>query len=390
MPDAPLRVVHVITRMILGGAQESTLAICEGLGRLPGWDVALVTGPPIGPEGELLGEARRRGVRCFLVPQMRRDVNPVRDALAFAHLVSLFRRLRPTIVHTHSSKAGVLGRFAARAARVPIVVHTVRGLPFHAYQDPLQHAFFLGSELAAGRLNDHFTAVGQVMVDAAVAAGMGSPEDFTVIRSGIDVDAYRDAGRHREEARRRLGLAPEDFVIGKIGRLAPLKGHRYLLDAAPAIVRACPRAKFLLLGDGVLRRALEAQAAALGVRERIVFAGLVAPQEIPACIGGMDMLVHTSVHEGLARVLVQALLCEKPVVTFDLDGAPEVILDGVTGRLVPAGSVDELARAVIWTARNYPQAVEMAREGRRRFADEFRIETAVARTEALYRRLLGM
>jgi glycosyltransferase involved in cell wall biosynthesis len=388
MPDDAVRVVHVITRMILGGAQESTLAICDGLRRRPGWDVSLVTGPPIGPEGELLSEVQRRGLPCRLVPQLRRAVNPLRDALAFRALFRLFRRLRPAIVHTHSSKAGILGRFAARAAGVPIIVHTVRGLPFHPYQGRLANAAYVALERAAAGATTHFTAVAQAMVDGALAAGVGRPERFSVIRSGIDVDAYAGCASHRAEARRRFGFGPEDVVIGKVARLFDLKGHRFLIDAAPAILGRCPQARFLFLGDGILREELEARAAALGVRDRFTFAGLVPPGEVPACISGMDVLVHASLHEGLARVLVQALLCEKPMVTFALDGAPEVIIDGVTGRLVPAGSTGGLARAVIWTIQNYGQAVEMAREGRRRVADEFRIETAVERTEALYRRLL--
>ena len=322
MPDAPVRVVHVITRMILGGAQESTLALCDALRRRPGWDAVLVTGPAIGPEGSLLGEVRRRGVPCHVVNQLRRPVNPARDAIAFVQLVRLFRRLRPAIVHTHSAKAGILGRFAARAAGVPVIIHTVRGLPFHAYASPLENAAYKAVERAAARVTTHFTAVSHAMVAGAVAAGVGRPEDYTVIRTGIDVDAYADATRHRDDARRRFGFAPDDVVIGKIARLFDLKGHRYLLDAAPAIVARCPRAKFLFLGDGILRDALAAQASALGVRDRVVFAGLVRPEEIPACISGMDLVVHASLREGLARVLVQALLCEKPVVTFALDGAP--------------------------------------------------------------------
>jgi glycosyltransferase involved in cell wall biosynthesis len=389
MPDAAVRVVHVITRMILGGAQESTLAICDGLRRRPGWDVTLVTGPPIGPEGELLGEVGRRGLPCHLVPQLRRAVNPARDSLAFRHLFRLFRRLRPAIVHTHSSKAGILGRFAARAAGVRVIIHTVRGLPFHPYQGRLTNAAYIGLERAAAGVTTHYSAVAQAMVDGAVAAGIAAPERFTVIRSGIDVDAYADCAAHREATRRRFGFAQQDVVIGKVARLFDLKGHRFLIDAAPAILGRCPQAKFLFVGDGVLHEALEARARALGVSERFVFAGLVPPEQVPACISGMDVLVHASLHEGLARVLVQGLLCEKPVVTFALDGAPEVIIDGVTGRLATAGSVGGLARAVIRTLQDYPGAVDMAREGRRRFADEFRIETAVARMEALYRRLLG-
>jgi len=390
MPDAAVRVVHVITRMILGGAQESTLAICDGLRRRPGWDAVLVTGPPIGPEGELLSEVRRRGLPCHVLSQLRRSVSPVRDTVAFIQLFRLFRRLRPAIVHTHSSKAGILGRFAARAAGVPIIVHTVRGLPFHPYQGRLQNALYIALERAAASVTTHFTAVARAMVQGAVAAGVGAPERFTVIRSGIDVDAYADCAARRKEARRRFGFGPDDVVIGKVARLFDLKGHRFLIDAAPAILGRCPRAKFLFLGDGILREALQARANALGVRDRFVFAGLVPPHEVPACISGMDVLVHASLHEGLARVLVQGLLCAKPVVTFALDGAPEVIIDGVTGRLATAGSVGGLARAVIWSIENYPQAVEMAREGRRRFSNEFRIETAVAQTESLYRRLLRM
>lgn len=389
MPDAPVRVAHVITRMILGGAQESTLALCDGLRRRPGWDPVLVTGPPLGPEGELLSEVRRRGIPCFVVPQLRRDVSPARDVAALAHLTALLRGLRPRIVHTHSAKGGILGRFAAYLARVPTAVHTIRGLAFHPYAAPPERALYRFLERAASACTDHYTAVAHAMVAGALEAGIGRPEDFTVIRSGIDCDAYRDAARHRGAYRRRFGYGPDDIVIGKIGRLARLKGHRFLIDAMPRIIERCPRAKLLFLGDGVLRRTLAEQAAARGVAERINFGGLVPPQEIPACISAMDLLVHASLHEGLARVLVQALLCEKPVVTFALDGAPEVIIDGVTGRLVLPESVEDLAEAVVWTIENYPRAVEMAREGRRRFAEEFDVRTAVAQTEALYRRLLA-
>ncbi len=273
---------------------------------------------------------------------------------------------------------------------MPIIIHTVRGLPFHPYQGRLRNAVYVAAERAAGGVTTHYTAVARAMVDGAVSAGVGSPERFTVIRSGIDVDAYADCAAHREATRRRFGFGPDDVVIGKVARLFDLKGHRFLVDAAPAVLGRCPRARFLFLGDGILREALQARAESLGVLDRFVFAGLVPPQQVPACISAMDVLVHASLHEGLARVLVQGLLCGKPVVTFDLDGAPEVIVDGVTGRLVPPASVGALAQAVIWTVENYPQAVEMAQEGRRRVAGEFSIETAVAQTEALYRRLLRL
>ncbi len=389
MGTAPVRVAHVITRMILGGAQENTLHTCDILHRRPEWEVLLVTGPPIGPEGELLTEVRRRGIPCVVVPELRRAVRPCRDAAALLRLVQVLRRFRPAIVQTHSSKAGILGRFAANLLRVPAVIHTVEGLPFHPYAPAHVNAAFILAERAAARVTDRIVCVAQAMVEQARQAGIRPRGGFTVIYSGMDVDAYRDADRTRQSVRRRFGFGADDVVIGKIARLFELKGHEFVLRAAPKIVARCPQARFLFVGDGVLRDRLAAEAAELGIADRVVFAGLIPPQDIPAIIGAMDVLVHASLREGLARVLVQALLCERPVVTYDLDGAPEVILDGVTGRLVPPQSVDELAEAVVWTIRNPEDARRMAREGRRRFADQFRIETMVDRTEALYRELLA-
>lgn len=389
MGTAPVRVAHVITRMILGGAQENTLHTCDILHRRPGWEVLLVTGPPLGPEGELLTEARRRGIPCVVIPEMRRAINPCLDAAALFRLIHVLRRFRPAVVQTHSSKAGILGRFAARLLRVPITIHTVEGLPFHRYAPALVNAAFIAAERAAALVTDRIVCVAQAMVEQARQAGIRPRGGFTVIYSGMDVEAYRDADRARQSVRRRFGFGQDDVVIGKIARLFELKGHEFVLRAGPKVVARCPRARFLFVGDGVLRERLAAQAAELGIGGRVVFAGLVPPQDIPAMVGAMDVVVHASLREGLARVLVQALLCERPVVTYDLDGAPEVILDGVTGRLVPPESVDELADAIAWAVENPRDARRMAQEGRRRFTDQFRIKTMVDRTEALYRELLA-
>ena len=390
MATLPVRVAHIITRMIVGGAQENTLHTCDMLRKRPGWEVLLVTGPPLGPEGELLSEVQRRGIPHVIVPQMRRDVNPWLDTAALWRLFRILRRWRPAIVQTHSSKAGILGRLAARAAGVPIIIHTVEGLPFHRYAPPWANRLFILAERVAAPVTDRTVCVAQAMVDQALAAGVRPRGGYCVIRSGMDVDAYLRADRHREAERRALGFAPEDVVIGKVARLFPLKGHEFVLRAAPRVLARCPRARFLFVGDGVLRPELEALAAQLGIADRIVFAGLVPPERIPAIVAAMDVVVHTSLREGLARVLVQALLCEKPVVTYALDGAPEVILDGVTGRLVPPESVDALADAVVWAIEHPDEARRMAQEGKRRLADRFRIETMVDDTERLYHELLTL
>jgi len=398
--DMATRVLHIITRMILGGAQENTLLTCEGLHASPEWRVALLTGPAIGPEGELIRRARSRGIRTVVLPAMRRNIHPLLDAGAFAGVLGFIREFQPDIVHTHSSKAGVIGRLAARAARVPVIVHTIHGLPFHPYQGRFSHAAFVAAERAAARCCDRLVTVADAMTRQALAAGVGRPEQYVTIYSGMEVEPFlsadcrRDAVPHRglgrrEAARRALGFDDDDIIIGKVARLFELKGHRYVIEAAPEIVRRCPKARFLFVGDGILRPQLREQAERLGVADRIVFAGLVDSARIPDMVSAMDVLVHASLREGLPRAVVQALLAGRPVVCYDVDGAPEVVVDGVTGLLVPPESVQELAQAVVTLIEQPERASAMAREGQRRTAAAFSAQTMVLKLEQLYRALLA-
>ena len=384
-----IRVVHVITRLILGGAQENTLLTVEGLDRMPEYEVALISGPAVGPEGELVERARRNKVNLLIVPQMQRAIHPVRDAITLAKLARLYRRLNPHIVHTHSSKAGILGRAAARLAGVPIILHTIHGLPFHPYESGLNNLLYRKLERRAARWSQRIITVADAMRDQAVAAGVAAPEKFVTIYSGMEVDTFLAADTHREAARRALGIADDEVVIGKIARLFELKGHEYVIAAAPRILREFPRVRFLFVGDGILRQKLQEQAQRLGVADRILFAGLVDPSRIPEMLGAMDLVVHASLREGLARVLPQALLAGRPVVSYDIDGAREVVLDGVTGFLVRPQAVDELADAVLKMLRDPAQARAMATKGREMFADQFRAETMVRRISALYQELLS-
>jgi glycosyltransferase involved in cell wall biosynthesis len=385
----PIRVVHVITRLILGGAQENTLLTVEGLDRMPEYEVTLISGPALGPEGELIARARRNNVNLIIVPQMQRAIHPVRDAITLAKLVRLYRRLNPHIVHTHSSKAGILGRVAARMAGVPIIIHTIHGLPFHPYETGLNNLLYKRLERWAARWSQKIITVADAMRDQAVAAGVAGPEKFVTIYSGMEVDTFLAADQRREAARRALGIAADEVVIGKIARLFELKGHEYVIAAAPKILHEFPKARFLFVGDGILRQKLQEQAARLGVAERIIFAGLVDPSRIPEMLGAMDLVVHASLREGLARVLPQALLAGRPVVSYDIDGAREVVRDGVTGYLVKPQAVDELADAVLKMLRDPAKARAMAMKGRELFANPFRAEIMVKRISALYRELLS-
>lgn len=329
-----MKIVHVITRLILGGAQENTILTCLAQADL-GHDVTLLTGPPLGPEGSLLDEVRAMPFRTVLVPAMRRAVRPWRDWVAYGDLVKNLREARPDVVHTHSSKAGILGRRAARAAAVPRVVHTIHGLPFDAYQGRLARWAYRSAERRAGRWSHRLVAVCADMADRAAAAGVMPRDRIDVVYSAMDTERFRAAGGRRDEVRRRWGVGPGAFVFVKVARLFHMKGHEFVLPAFAAVARDVAGSVLVLAGDGVLRTAFEAQAARLGVADRVRFLGLVPRDDVPGVLWAADAVVHASLREGLARVLPQAGLCRRPVVTYDVGGAREVVRDGANGFLLP-------------------------------------------------------
>jgi len=384
-----MRIAHVITRMILGGAQENTLLSCEGSLRRYGADVLLITGPALGPEGSLLERARARGVSLEVVPELRRPIHPWRDWQSYLRIKQILRVFHPDVVHTHSAKGGILGRAAAFELNVPAIVHTVHGAPFHPYQSSLVREFSRRCERWAARRCHALVSVSEAMTEILVSNRVAPRAKFTTIYSGLEIEPLLAADSSRETIRDEFGYAPDDLVIGTIARLSPLKGHEYLVGAAPDIVAARPDASFLLVGDGSLHKRLALQVAATGLADRFKFLGLVGPERIPGLIAAMDMVVHTSLREGLARALVQSLLVGRPVISYDVDGAREVVLDGETGYLLRPRSSDDLVRAVIELTADPALRARMGATGRRLFADRFRHERMVDDLHRLYERLLA-
>lgn len=384
----PVRVLHIITRLIVGGAQENTLLSVEGLDRLPEYEATLVTGVDNGPEGDLLERAHRT-TKLVIVAELGRNINPFADFIAFWKLYRLIRNGRYHIVHTHSSKAGVLGRLAARLAGTPIIVHTLHSLVFHDYQPWLVNRLWWAVKKLCAPLTDHFISVSNIISRKAIAAGIDRAEKFSTVYSGMELDWFLNAQVDPLAIRREFGIPEDSLVVGKIARLFSLKGHDQLMDAAPEIVRRHPTVRFFLVGDGVLQDHLRSRASAAGILDNFIFAGLVPRERIPEMISVMDVLVHTSLREGLARVLPQALAMGKPCVSFDIDGAPEVVIDGETGYLIRPGDADGLADAVS-TLLDDPQSRErMGSAGRRRVDPAFRAETMVREIAALYRMLIA-
>jgi len=381
-----MRVTHVITRLIVGGAQENTVASVLGLQLKPGLEVDLISGPTSGPEGSLVSAFDPFPKRLTLVPELVRPVHPWKDVLAFRRLARIFEEHRPEIVHTHSGKAGIVGRLAAARAGVPMIIHTVHGPSFGPFQSGPANWIFRSAERRAGRVTDHFVVVANAMSRQYLAAGIGRAEQYTKIASGFPLEPYLTASNDLA-LRARLSLGPQDFVVGKIARLFKLKGHDDLFKIAPTLVRKCPQIKFLLVGGGEWRERFEGLARSLGLERHFVFTGLVPPAEIPALVGIMDALIHLSTREGLARALPQALAAGKPVIAYDCDGANEVCLENETGFLVRPGDLETLTRRLTELAGDATLRERLGRNGRRLVRDQFPVERMVDDLHALYLKL---
>ena len=383
-----MRVAHVITRMIIGGAQENTLFNCQDLIRIYGDDVLLITGPAIGPEGDLLEQGRGGGVPLTVLTDLRRQIDPRLDFQAYGALRRTLQAFSPDVVHTHSAKGGFLGRLAASSIGIRAIIHTVHGAPFHAYQSVFARRLFRWCERYAARRCHALVSVADAMTELLVKNRIAPREKFTTVYSGMDVGPFLHANEQREAVRREFDFHPEHVVIGKIARLFHLKGHGDLLAAAEHIIQQCPQVRFLLVGDGKLRESFGQSIRDAGLTDYFRFAGLVEPARVPAMIGAMDALVHVSLREGLARALPQALIAGKPVVSYDIDGAREVVVPGETGFLVPPRDIGLLADALVRLAGDANLRERFGQCGRARFTDRFRHETMTAQLRQLYERLL--
>jgi len=381
-----MRVTHIITRLIIGGAQENTLATVAGLRLKPDLDVKLISGPATGPEGSLENEAAKIPGLLTLVPELVRPVHPLKDFIALGKLTQILRAQKPAIVHTHSGKAGILGRFAARRASVPVIIHHIHGPSFGNFQSAPANWIFTAAERRAGRVTDHFFCSASAMTKLYLAAGIGAPSQYTRIFSGFKLEPFLNA-TNDPGLRRQLGLEATHFVIGKIGRLFRLKGHADLITAFAQILPQAPQARLLLVGGGLLRGELEAQARALGVRDKVIFTGLVPPGEVARYLGIMDCLAHLSYREALSRALPQALAAGKPVVAYDFDGADEICLENQTGFLIHSGDTETAARRLLELARNPARREQFGRAGRAFVKENFSIEKMVADQYHVYQEL---
>ena len=376
-----MKVLHIITRFVQGGADENTISTVQGLLK-QNHEVDLI----VGGESDFTYLEEHNGINHFVVPELKRDINPFYDVVAFWKIRDIIKKNKYDIVHTHTAKAGILGRFAAWVTRTPTIIHTLHGVTFHDFLNPLTKRFYIWLERITGCFTDVFITVGDDLKKTYINNKIGQVEKYVTIRSGMEIDKFSQAGNGNKDLNlfenQQFKLADRRVMIGTVARLEHRKGHIYLLKTASKIIKQFPNAKFFIVGDGFYREQLEEEAQRLGLTKNVQFLGF--RKDIHNLLSSFDIFILTSLWEGLPRVLVQAAAAGKPIVTFDVQGANEVVKNGVNGFVVPVKDVEMLTRKIIYLIENPGVAIDMGGTGRRIVGDSWDSQKMIQEISELY------
>jgi glycosyltransferase involved in cell wall biosynthesis len=381
--EGGLRVLRLFSRLNIGGPSLHVILLSAGLRPL-GYDTRLVVGRESPREGNLLAFAAERNVVCETMAGLGREIAPLQDLRALFGLVRLMRRWRPAIVHTHTAKAGLLGRLAARAARVPTVVHTYHGHVLRGYFPPAKEALFRRLETFLARAADALVAVSEAVKQDLVELGVAEARKIRVIPLGLELTPLLGE-LPRGVLRREAGIAADAPLVGMVGRLVPIKDGPTFLQAARLVRERRPEVRFALVGDGEERPALEAQCRALGLEASVTFFGW--KRELAPVYGDLDVVVNASRNEGTPVSLIEALAAARPVVATRVGGTPDLLGGGERGRLVPPGEPGALAEAVLETLEGSEATRLKARAGREHVRAQHSSERLFRDVDALYREL---
>lgn len=378
------RVVRLFSRLNIGGPSVHVILLTAGL-REKGYETRLIVGREAPSEGNLLDMARQKGIEVEQLAGLGREIRPLADLVTLWQLYRALRECRPAIVHTHTAKAGVLGRIAARLAGVPIVVHTYHGHVLRGYFGPLKTAFFRRLETALNRLTDVAITVSAALRDDLAAMGVAPREKIRVVPLGLDLARFARP-QVRGTLRSLCGAGDGDALIGVVGRLVPIKDIEGFLEAASRVSRTSSRARFAIVGDGELRASLEQKAADLGLAPRVTFLGWRT--DLEAVYADLDVVVNSSRNEGTPVALIEAMAASRPVVATAVGGTADLLGDGERGRLVPAGNPAALADAILETLDRPEDSARRARAARDYVLAHHSVERLLRDIDALYRELL--
>jgi glycosyltransferase involved in cell wall biosynthesis len=381
-----IRVLRVIGRLNIGGPSIHVVNLAAGLDS-DRYEQLLVIGRESPAEGSMLDYALSRGVWPYRIQEIVTAFNLApRDGVALKRLFSLIRLYRPHIVHTHTAKAGLLGRMAAHLAGVPIIVHTFHGHVLHGYYGPVQNWALRRMEKSLAWFSHRLVTVSEQVKKELIAYGVARADRITVIPLGLDLEAYLHAETRRGEFRREMGLSSGTRLVGIVGRIFPVKNHALFLESAARIAAAEPAARFVVVGDGMLRFALEQQARELGIADLVLFTGWRS--DLARIYADLDVLVVSSNNEGTPLSAIEAMAASCPVVATRVGGVPDLISDNETGRLVPPGDADGIAGAVLELLQSPEAAQEIGRKAMISARERFDVKRLVHDVDHLYRELL--
>lgn len=380
-----IKVAEVITRMDWGGSPDIVRIICCYLN--PDlYDITLVTGSTKSPSTKTKEFFEKFSPKIVVIPELKRNINPISDLAALIRLYLLFRRQNFDIVHTHTAKAGVLGRIAARFANVPNIIHTPHGHNFYGYFGPMKNKIIVILERLVACFTDKIMALTELEKADLITFKVSQPKKIVVINSGLQLDKFRKVDIDIIKKREELLVKSDEILIGMVGRLEPVKGPEYLIEAAKLVIKKFPKVKFLIVGEGTLRNKLESRCKNLGISDKFIFTGW--REDITEILAVLDILVLPSLNEAVGRILIEAGACGVPVVATNVGGVPEIVKGGQTGILVPPKDPHSLSQAVISLLEDKEKRQRMGEAARSWVDDKFSAEIMVNKVSNLYQELM--
>jgi glycosyltransferase involved in cell wall biosynthesis len=379
------KVLQIITRLSVGGSSNHSILLAAHLDKKD-FDVMLIKGKEAAEEGNLEDSLNQKRIIPVLVPELKREVSFRNDLVAFLKLYRLMSREKPDIVHTHSAKAGTLGRLAAKLAGVPIIIHTFHGHLFRGYFSSSKSKLIVFIERLLSLISTKIIAVTESQKEELWRYKIAPKQKIVSIPLGLELDAFMDVDGRKSKFKSELGLEPSDLLIGSIARLVPVKGHSYLFQAAKIVISELPNARFLIVGDGMLRKRLEGLAESLGIQDNVIFCGF--QKDLPKIYADLDILVLTSLNEGLPVAVIEAMAAQTAVVAYDVGGVKDLVEPGVNGISLPFGEIDGLGESIIYLLKNARERERLGQNGRRKVYPYLHYKRMIRDVENLYTELL--
>ena len=382
-----IKVAHIIARMITGGADENTLFTVQGLNK-DRYEVDLIMGEEF--DESIFDKVKNNNFDIIQIKGLKWKLNFLHDPIVLIKLIKLMRKNHYDIVHTHTTKAGILGRIAGRIAGVPVIVHGLHGSTFEAFDSWLLNWLLFLFERLTGRFTDAYISVSGVLSEKYVERRIGKKENYHTVYSGMQLETfYGVRGKiNCRKKREEFGIGVGDFIIGNVARLETRKGHKFLIDAFKNVVgeQKDNHVKLFIIGEGNKREYLESYVHELNLGDKVIFTGY--REDVEELMAMMDIFVLTSLREGLPRVLVQAAAVGIPSIAFNVDGVSEIIRDDYNGFLVRVGDVEQLAKRIIQYIDHKELLVLHGKNGRELIKGKWSIEDMVEKIDKIYQDLV--